>query len=115
MENKRESGRVKREEWDTPSGAHAVSVELELESAAAANAVKVLVDMINDTKKHKSVEEVAGRTNWAGGYIAALVVAGMIKPNQADELQKIADITAKCTLNGAGWEVRENRTREKRG
>ena len=102
--------RVKREEWDTPSGAHAISVELVVGSKEAAIAIGELVETVKEHKYIKNADELAARTNWASGYIAALVAGRLITPDQADSLQELVSCTSNITYNNI-----KNAEKRKRG
>jgi len=100
---KQEPPKVKREEWDTPSGMHAVSIELSVNSPEAAAAVSVLIKTAEELRGKKNVDDIAGHVSWCGGYIAALVTTKSITPEQADTLQELVEKIAASTVHGMGY------------
>ena len=107
---KKPEERVKREEWDTPSGAHAISVELVVDSQEAAIAISELVETVKKYKYITNKDELAARTNWACGYLAALATGRLIAPDQADSLQELVNHTSNIAYNNI-----KNAEKRKRG
>jgi hypothetical protein len=82
--------------FETPSGAHATEVKIEVDSELAAHNLKCLCKMIDSVRGIRNTEELNDMVMTIGGYVTCCVNSNFISEQAAEELLGMAAMIAQA-------------------
>ena len=89
-----EPPKVQRKDSVEPDGRHKVEVTLTLDSEEVQQAVLIFISEVDGLHEIKSIDTLADKTNFLGGYIAALYAMNAVDEQQADQLADLLKLSA---------------------
>lgn len=101
-EKKAKEPDVKRTEWETPAGMHAVQLELNVDTPETAAAIKYILGRVDNFHNIKRDRELEANVNFINGFIGGITMVGQITEKQADEIGNIVVLAAKSQAKHMG-------------